>query len=292
MILRRLSIFFVIIAFFSCASISRRPAAAESNIFQNLAEQVLQNYIFAEAYSVTPDRNDLLPQAKIKYEALTLSAKDILAPTINTAITSSFRAKVQYLLGVYTGQPSVGIFGLDMNALNDYVLDSSRSQSLLLTPDQPIVTNARHYRAGIYQKLVSEHAVWAAKFFCLKTSDATMFRSGFVIAMTASLINNQQDIDTVDVLVSLKFIDSDVVGSVRRWQAGAKRNGVAPQLNQKATVVAELNYLAWSSSYLSAFLSSRHSLSLSVDARARLEFVLLNSKQKMEQGIVALAGMN
>lgn len=269
-----------------CASTARAPASSENDLYKKLAEQVLQSQIFIDSYRLTPDRADLLTKAKIKYDARAVAAKGLLAASMNLAVSNSYRAGVQYLLGKDEGQSSVGLFGLDLNNLNARASDSIASQSS--GGEAPIATNQVIRLADAVQIEVRRHAIWTADFFCLKGPEVTKFVSGFENAVSGATNKKEKDVDSVDVLISLKLVSPEVVGSVRRWQASARRGDASPKLNDRATVIAELNFLSWSSSLVEAFFETEEGKRLNKITKTRLETVVTNANRVSAQAALTL----
>jgi hypothetical protein len=278
---------FVSILLSACAATSfRGPASVDSRAYKNLADQVLQNLIFLDSYGITYKHPDLLLVANNIYEARVRSTKD-LASSLLEAARLSYNAGVPYLLG--RKNKEIGIFGMDLSDMNQRISVSIRSQQSASTNlDAPIVTNSDARFADGIEEEIRVHSEWVTKFFCLKASEGAKFRSGLSDALTAAANTSQPDVDSIDLLVKLKLVDPDVVGSVRRWQASASDIPSRAKLSDRPTIIAELNFLAWSSSVLEAYLLTDESNRLPRLSRSRLETVLQNSNRALAQVALTL----
>lgn len=288
-----LGIFLVVSACASTSTNRSLASATNDEIFDELQKQVVQNYVFSDASGADTRAQELRRQTEALYRqrhgqknissyisggagALAIGSAAAYLAWKNQAATS---AKLKFL------RPSRSLLS-SLGSISLYYFQNKSNTTQAIARRN--ATLAAFQGEQDLRERIHEHASWVADFFALSPSETARFDSKLEEAVSLALPRGA-NIDSVDVLVKNKMLEPDFGGAVSKWRtlASTQMKQHPNTINEHATLYAELDYLAWSSSAMEAYLHSSD-CHLSQHARIRMQAVIRNSDMMLEQAKLRL----
>lgn len=289
---------YLLLCFFllGCAQNQRILASnqtdARAKIYLDLSDQVVQNQIFADAYSLNPRRNDLTGVASDAYNEYQRDYKGVLEATISTAMAVG--GSIGLMQSIPPQQRSfklttMAFYSAGVGSLSLYRVNAGRGidqrlkQSRRMQDSNAAIINLDDQELD---QAVRDHSEIVGHFLALQPPELGRFRSRLKDKVVQSS-RSGDTVDSIELLLAMGLIDGRLGKAALRWRDLARESmGSHVRLNEERTRRAELNHLAWTSSMIKAYLASAEGEKLTPAVRKRLQTVVSNSDQTLARAVL------